>query len=119
MEQFLTEWLERIKLRIRPQTWAARSNVRNHLPLRLGKEEAHRAVGRDVRLMVDDLKVKGASPRMVHSTVRVALQHAVAEELVTRNVARSVRVAQPSRDSLTEPLTAEERSGSTTSDTPA
>ncbi|ALE78642.1 integrase [Pseudonocardia sp. AL041005-10] len=112
VEQFLTEWLDHIKLPVRPQTWAGyESNVRNHLVPRLGRKKVTALSVRDVRLMVDDLKAGGTSARMVqwiHSTLRVALQHAVSEELVTRNVARSVRVAQPPRDTLSEPLTADE-----------
>ena len=37
-----------------------------------------------------------------------ALQHAVGEELISRNVARGVRVAQPPKDTLSEPMTADD-----------
>lgn len=45
--------------------------------------------------MVDDMRAAGMSPRMVqwvHSTLRVALQHAFAEDLVARDVARGVHI---------------------------
>lgn len=112
VEQFLTDWLAHMKLHVRPQTWAGyESNVRVHLVPRLGAKRLTALSVRDVRRMVDDLTAAGTSPRMVqwiHSTLRVALGHAVGEELVTRNVARGVRVAQPSKDTLSEPMTVDE-----------
>ena len=60
--------------------------------------------------MLDDMRGAGAGPRViqhVHATLRVALEHAVREELLPRNVAKLVQVAQPPREER-EPLTVEE-----------
>jgi hypothetical protein len=43
----------------------------------------------------------------VHATLRVALEHAVREELLPRNLAKLVQVAPPPREDR-EPLTVEE-----------
>ena len=71
--------------------------------------------------MLDDLRNQGAGARTiqyVHATLRAALEHAYREELVTRNVAKMVRVERP-RPSVKEPLSVEEARSllnSTTSD---
>ena len=51
------------------------------------------------------------SPRMVqwvHSTLCAALQHAFAEDLVTRNVARGVRIETPEKVTVIEPFNVDE-----------
>lgn len=87
--------------RVRPQTHAGyENNVRLHIVPRIGAKKLARLTVRDVRIMVDDMRDSGMSPRMVqwvHSTLRVALQHAFAEDLVTRNVARGVRIETPEK----------------------
>ncbi|HEX6232344.1 MAG TPA: hypothetical protein VFZ63_04390 [Jiangellaceae bacterium] len=50
--------------------------------------------------MLDDLRASGLSQRSVRyvrATLRTALEHAVREEVLARNVARLVRVAMPGR----------------------
>jgi len=50
---------------------------------RIGAKKLNRLTVRDVRIMVDDMRDAGMSPRMVqwvHSTLRAALQHAFAED---------------------------------------
>ena len=50
----------------------------------------------------------GARTRQhVHATIRAALEHAVREELVSRNVAKLVRVERP-KPAQKEPLSVEE-----------
>lgn len=109
IEQYLLEWLNHIKHHVRPQTYIGyESNVRLHIIPRIGAKKLARLTVRDVRLMIDDVRDGGMSPRMVqwiHSTLRTALQHAFAEELVTRNVAKSVRVEQPEKITVIEPFT--------------
>ena len=78
---------------------------------RIGAKKLNRLTVRDVRIMVDDMRDAGMSPRMVqwvHSTLRAALQHAFAEDLVTRNVARGVRIEIPEKITTVEPFTADE-----------
>ncbi len=85
---YLTEWLDQAKHHLRPHTWAGyEANVRLHLVPLIGHHQLTSLSVRDVRLMVEKLRKAGVSPRMIqwiHSPLRVALQHAVREELVTR-----------------------------------
>jgi integrase len=98
--------------RVRPQTHAGyENNVRLHLVPRIGAKKLNRLTVRDVRIMVDDMRDAGMSPRMVqwvHSTLRAALQQAFAEDLVTRNVARGVRIEIPEKITTIEPFTPDE-----------
>jgi integrase len=66
---------------------------------------------RDVRLMVDGMRADGRRPRVIqyaHATVRAALEHAMREELVSRNVAKLVRVERPAKLTEHVPMTVEE-----------
>lgn len=112
---FLAEWLEYVRPHIRRHTWVSyESNVRLHLVPRIGKKKLTALTIRDVRLMVDDLRKKGAKPRTVqriHATLRAALQHAFREELVTRNVARGVKLAQAPGAGTPAPFTPDEARG--------
>ena len=112
VEHFLVEWLAHVGHRVRPQTLAGyENNVRLHIVPRIGAKKLGRLTVRDVRLMVDDMRDSGMSPRMVqwvHSTLRAALQHAFAEDLVTRNVARGVRIETPEKVTTVEPFTVAE-----------
>ena len=109
---YLTEWLSHIKHDLRPHTWAGyEANVRLHLVPLVGSRQLTALSVRDVRLMVEKLRAAGVSPRMIqwiHSTLRVALQHAVREELVTRNVARGVKIAQPATGTTPPPFSPDE-----------
>jgi integrase len=109
VERYLQEWLDHIQHHVRPQTYIGyESNVRLHIIPRIGSKKLVRLTVRDVRLMIDNVRDSGMSPRMVqwiHSTLRNALQHAFSEELVTRNVAKSVRVEQPEKITAIEPFT--------------
>ncbi len=109
VERFLAEWLVHVGRRVRPQTYAGyENNVRLHIVPRIGLKKLSRLTVRDVRIMVDDMRDSGMSPRMVqwvHSTLRAALQHAFAEDLVTRNVARGVRIETPDKITTIEPFT--------------
>jgi integrase len=112
VEGFLVEWLAHVEHRVRPQTHAGyENNVRLHIVPRIGSKKLGRLTVRDVRIMVDDMRSSGMSPRMVqwvHSTLRTALQHAFAEDLVTRNVARAVRIETPEKVTTIEPFTVDE-----------
>lgn len=109
---YLAEWLVHAKHDLRPHTWAGyETNVRLHLVPLIGERQLTALSVRDVRLMVEKLRSAGVSQRMIqwiHSTLRVALQHAVREELVTRNVARSVKIAQPATGTTPPPFTPDE-----------
>lgn len=109
---FLDEWLRHMEHRVRPQTVSGyENNVRLHIGPRIGSKKLSRLTVRDVRIMVDDLRGSGMSPRMVqwvHSTLRVALQHAFAEDLVTRNVAKGVRIETPTKVTTIDPFDVDE-----------
>ncbi|MDQ3579532.1 MAG: site-specific integrase [Actinomycetota bacterium] len=109
---YLAEWLAHIRQHIRPSTYAGyESNIRLHLTPRIGKRRLARLTVRDVRLMVDAMRTGGHKARVVqyvHATLRAALEHACREELVSRNVAKLVRVEQPTPLNPRQPLSAEE-----------
>jgi integrase len=99
---YLEQWLiEVVKQRLRPKTYEGyANNVRKHIVPRISRKKLNRLTARDVRLMLDDLRASGLSQRSVryvHATLRTALEHAVREEVLARNVARLVRVAMPER----------------------
>lgn len=79
--------------------------------LRVGSKQLTALSVRDVRLMVEKLRKAGVTPRTVqwiHSTLRAALQHAFREELVTRNVARGVKIATPAAGTTPPPFSPDE-----------
>lgn len=109
---YLGEWLEQARPHVRPHTWVGyESNVRLHLVPLIGQCQLTALSVRDVRLMVEKLRKAGVHARMIqwiHSTLRVALQHAVREELVTRNVARAVKIARPATGTTPPPFSPDE-----------
>lgn len=112
VEGYLGEWLAQVAaVRVRPSTLRSYDmNVRLHITPRIGRKQLGKLSARDVRQMLDDMRGQGAGPRViqhVHATLRVALEHAVREELLPRNVAKLVQVAPPPREER-EPLTVEE-----------
>lgn len=109
---YLAEWLTHIRQHVRPSTWAGyESNVRLHLTPRIGRKKIVRLSVRDVRLMVDAMRADGKNPRTIqytHATLRSALEHACREELVSRNIARLVRIEAPTPLKPREPLSVAE-----------
>jgi len=109
---YLGEWLTHLKPLVRPSTWVGyETNVRLHIVPRIGKKKLTTLSVRDVRLMVDSLRADGHKPRVTqyaHATLRSALEHAMREELVSRNVAKLVRVERPAKLTEHEPMTVEE-----------
>jgi hypothetical protein len=64
----------------------------------LGKKQLTRLTPHDVRCLLTDKRQSGLSVRMsqyIHAVLRNALQNAVREELVSRNVAKLVQVESP------------------------
>jgi integrase len=109
---YLAEWLTHIRQHVRPNTYVGyETNVRLHLVPRIGQRKLARLTVRDVRLMVDKMRMDGHKARVVqhvHSTLRAALEHACREELVSRNVAKLVRVERPTPLKPREPLSIDE-----------
>jgi integrase len=97
---YLDYWLQHVvRPRLRPKTYVGYEGVvRLHLKPALGAKRVERLSVRDVRGLLDDRRAQGLSVRMVqfiHAVLRNALQQAVREELVARNVAQLVRVEVP------------------------
>ena len=100
VEAWLTYWLADV---VRP-TRAPKTHqgyelvVRRHLVPVIGTKRLARLTTQDVRLVLATVEDGGGSPRtvqFVHAVLRAALQTAVREEVVTRNVAKLVRAPAP------------------------
>jgi integrase len=105
VERFLAYWLEHVvKPTRKPKTYEGYELVaRVHLIPALGRKRLHRLTAADVRLFVKRLESAKPPPstrlvQQVHAVLRNALQAAVREELIGRNVASLVQVASPSYD---------------------
>jgi len=112
IERYLAEWLDQIVAgRVRPNTLAAyRYNADKYLIPDLGSTKLGQLGARDLRLYLDSLRRRGVGVRTiqyVHSTLRAALEDAVREELLAKNVAKLVRVPREERPERV-PLTVEE-----------
>ena len=112
MATYLDEWLETIaRPSVRPSTYYSyRLYVRDHLIPALGKKRLTRLTPADVRAFVQSKISAGLAPatvKQMHAILRAALQHAMREDLVARNVAKLVVVSGPSPAEVV-PLTVEE-----------
>lgn len=102
VQGYLRGWLDEVaSKRVRPKTLTGyRSNVELHVVPRIGTRRLAKLSARDIRLMLDDCRRAGLSERStryVHATLRAALEDAVREDLLPRNVARLVRQSTPAR----------------------
>lgn len=125
VEQYLRYWLaEEVRPNRRPKTYQGYESVaRTHLVPGLGRKKIRTLRAQEVRAWVNRIRAEcqcckygwdqdrdekccaigqccnsTLSPRMVqfiHAVLRNALQHAVREELITRNVAKLVQVTTP------------------------
>jgi integrase len=107
---YLIEWVEQVAARrVRRSTlYNYRLYIERNLVPGLGAKRLDKLTARDVRLFLDRLRDSGVGARTVqytHATLRAALEDAVRDELIARNVARLVRVARP-RARERQPLTA-------------
>lgn len=103
VERYLAFWLSDVAgPRLRATTVAGYSMVvRVHLVPALGRKRLDRLSPQDVRTLLAAKRRDGLSVRMVqyiHAVLRNALQHALREELVARNVAKLVQVESPDYD---------------------
>lgn len=100
LERYLHYWLTEVAgRRLRATTLAGYEIViRVHLVPALGKKQLAKLTPQDVRQLLTTKRQAGLSVRMVqyiHAVLRNALQNAVREELVARNVAKLVQVETP------------------------
>lgn len=112
LEAFLSEWLTQIvSTRVRPNTLDAyRYNIERYLKPDLGRKRLASLSARELRLYFESLKQRGVGARTVkyvHSTLRAALEDAVREEILERNVAKLVQVPSPAKSERV-PLTVDE-----------
>lgn len=106
---YLVEWVEQVAApRVRPTTARSyRDKVAKHLVPRLGRKRLAQLSVRDVRQLLSGLAADGVGARTIqyaHATLRAALEDAMREEIVTRNVAKLVRMSRPPKRER-EPLT--------------
>jgi len=91
VEAYAMDWLEGQRDHIRPSTWAGyRANVVHHIVPSLGKAKLADLQPADVRRLHRESKARGLSPRSVryvHMVLSRALGQALADGLVSRNVA--------------------------------
>lgn len=97
---YLTEWVDEVAARrVRRSTlYNYRLYIEQHLVPGLGTKRLDKLTARDVRLFLDHLRDGGIGARTVqytHATLRAALEDALRDELIARNVARLVRVTRP------------------------
>ena len=110
--EYLEEWLSQIVVhRVRANTLSAyRFEAERYLLPDLGRKKLASLSPRDLRLYFESLRQRGVGARTVvyvHATLRAALEDAVREEIVDRNVAKLVSVPRPPRVERT-PLSVEE-----------
>lgn len=95
VEQYLTSWLEDVARRtVRPRTYQNYElMVRLHIVPVIGRVRLNRLAAADVRRLLNRAADHDYSPstvRHIHAVLRVALEQAVRDDLLPRNVARLV-----------------------------
>jgi integrase len=103
VEGYLLTWLDEVAAkRVRANTLTGyRTNIERHIVPKVGTKKLGKLTARDIRLMLDNCLQSGLSERSaryVHATLRAALEDAVREDLVPRNVAKLVRLSTPERE---------------------
>ncbi|GAB3774574.1 integrase [Nocardioides ginsengisegetis] len=112
VESYLQEWLGQVVIhRVRANTLAAyRFQAERYLIPDLGRKRLSALSARDLRLYFESMRRRDVGARTigyVHATLRAALEDAVREELLDRNVAKLVRVPRPEKVER-EPLSVDE-----------
>jgi integrase len=97
VEAYLNGWLAEVaRRRLRPSTFTTYElMVRRHIVPTLGRKRLDRLSAPDVRRLVNakaDEGLSANSVRHVHAVLRSALEQAVRDDLLARNVARLVQV---------------------------
>jgi integrase len=100
VERYLTEWLANVAKRsVRPSTYRAYEMfVRVHIVPAIGRKRLDALSAPEVRRLVNaklDSGLSLASVRKMHAVLRAALEQAVRDDLLIRNVAKLVRLPVP------------------------
>ncbi|QSB15167.1 site-specific integrase [Natronosporangium hydrolyticum] len=112
LAEYLSEWLDQVAApRVRASTlYGYRNSISRYLTPRLGRKKLGSLTARDVRGFLAELSRDGVGERTAqyaHSTLRAALEDAVREEMIPRNVAKLVRAPRPIKTER-EPLNVSE-----------
>ena len=120
--EYLNYWLEHVAQHsVRGSTYKSyEMYVRRHLVPGLGRHKLTELSARDIRVFLDGRRMTPVGTfgrgnrtlsqttlKHIHSVLRNALQHAVREDLVTRNVARNVQISTGPR-ATPDPYTLDE-----------
>ncbi|MGH9117238.1 MAG: tyrosine-type recombinase/integrase [Acidimicrobiales bacterium] len=103
--QYLDAWLREVARRtVRPRTYQNYElMVRRHLVPDLGRRRLDQLAAADVRRLLNAKTDEGFAPatvRHIHATLRAALEQAVRDDLLQRNVARLVRGPKVSQEPI-------------------
>lgn len=112
VKAFLEAWMRDVQEpRLSPATYQTYEGyIRNHIVPALGSKPLGQLTASELREFLGAKTREGKSAatiKQIHAIVRSALQHAMREDLVPRNVAKLVVVSNPVRQEV-EPLTPEE-----------
>jgi integrase len=111
LSHYLDKWLRNIKDTVRQRTWERYEQiVRVHLKPTLGRLKLKNITPTHVRGLYREKLDAGASNRTVqyiHTTLRKALQDAVTDELIPRNVADGIKAPRPKKKEI-NPLSPEQ-----------
>lgn len=102
--EYLECWLPKIRDTVRERTWERYEQiVRVHLKPALGRLKLKNLTPTHVRGLYRQKLDAGSSPRTVqyiHTTLRKALQDAVSDGLVPRNVADGIKAPRPKKKEI-------------------
>ena len=111
LSDYLDKWLLNIKDTVRQRTWERYEQIaRVHLKPILGRLKLKNLTPTHVRRLYREKLDAGASHRTVqyiHTTLRKALQDAVTDDLIPRNVADGIKAPRPKKKEI-NPLSPEQ-----------
>ena len=104
VERFLAHWLDIRRHNTKPQTWLRYEiAIRVHLLPALGRIKLSRLTAQQVEQLLAaklDSDLSPTSVVLIHTVLRTALNHALRQGLVARNVATLVRAPRPAKTEM-------------------
>src|SRR5919202_1599684 len=111
LSEYLDRWLPNIRDTVRQRTWERYEQiVRVHIKPTLGRIKLKGLTPTHVRGLYREKLDSGSSPRTVqyiHTTLRKALQDAVSDGLIPRNIADGIKAPRPKKKEI-NPLSPEQ-----------
>jgi integrase len=111
LSEYLDRWLPDIRDTVRQRTWERyESIVRVHIKPALGRVKLKDLTATHARGLYREKLESGSSPRTVqyiHTTLRKALQDAMSDGLIPRNVADGIKAPRPKKQEI-NPLSPEQ-----------